>query len=161
MEDAGTRNWLMKEEVEAFAGKNSDYYLEKWKSHSESTVKGWNFAAMFFSVEWMAYRKMYIEAMICFAILIIITMLLGLTFMVSGINISGTLGMLVGDAFRILAGLLGNMLYRKKALRTLHKTGDMDDVQRIEFLKRKGGTGIGAVILLILLELGFACFVLL
>ena len=53
--DAANRNWLTKEEAEAFIGDNSSFYLGKWGSHLDSSFKGWNWAAMFFSIEWMAF----------------------------------------------------------------------------------------------------------
>jgi hypothetical protein len=46
--------------VKRFIGKNSDYYLKKWSSSKNPEKRsGMNWAAFFFNVIWLAYRKMY------------------------------------------------------------------------------------------------------
>lgn len=41
-------------------GKNVDYYMGKWRKHPRPEQKsGWNWAAFFFGIYWMGYRKMY------------------------------------------------------------------------------------------------------
>lgn len=50
------------QEIRAFVGPKSDYYLGKWRSvlNGESDkVGGLNYAAFFFEAIWLIYRKMY------------------------------------------------------------------------------------------------------
>lgn len=142
MDQVSNRDWLTKEEAEAFLGKNSSFYLDNWKSYSDSRLKGWNWAAMLVGLEWMAYRRMYLEAFLYFMLTSFISICAGLLLEGLGIRFHGRL---IGDAFRLLMGVLGNAIYRKKALRMLHKTGAMDDTQRIEFLMSKGGVSVVGV----------------
>lgn len=150
MDEVSNRDWLTKEEAEAFLGKNSSFYLNNWKSYSDSRLKGWNWAAMLVSLEWMAYRRMYLEAFLYFVITGFVSICVSLLLAGLGIRFEGRL---LGDAFRLLIGALGNAIYRKKALRMLHKTGGMNDTQRIEFLRSKGGVSIVGVIGCIVIEI--------
>lgn len=150
MDTVLNRGWLTKEESEAFIGKNSSFYMDNWKSYSDSALKGWNWAAMFFSIEWMAYRKMYMEALLYFIITAFISVCTGVFLASLGIGFSGRLA---GDALGLLMGMFANALYRKKALRILHKTDGMDDSQRIRFMKEKGGVSVAGCIACIVIEL--------
>lgn len=153
MGDHLKRDWLTKEEAEAFIGDNSSFYLDKWKTCSDSTRKGWNWAAMFFRIEWMAYRKMYIEAVICFLAIAFISLCIDFILAAFRMELSGKL---IGDAFGLLIGFWGNALYRKKALRALQKTKNMDEPERIEYLKAKGGVSILGVFGCIAVEIAYA-----
>ncbi len=147
------RDWLTKDEAEAFVGKNNSYYLETWESHPNSTFKGWNWAAMFFGIEWMAYRKMYLEALLYYFILLLISIYLSLMFTALKIGFDGKI---VSDTFRVLVGLFGNALYRKKALRTLYKTKEMSDLDRIKFLRTRGDVSVIGVVFCIIVEFIYA-----
>jgi type IV pilus assembly protein PilA len=49
------------ETIRLFLGKNSHYYLEKWKKMLQSNSKiSWNWPAFFFGFWWFFYRKMYL-----------------------------------------------------------------------------------------------------
>lgn len=154
METARERDWMTREEAEAFIGDNSDFYMGKWKSHSSTALKGWNWAAAIFGIEWMAYRKMYWETALFFAISAVLTFVLVLI---------GLDGDLWGDTFRILIGVFGNALYRKKALRTLRKADTEEDSERLKTLARKGGASPASVAVMLVLEVLylFVVFVLL
>jgi len=138
MENPAGRDWLTKDEAETFIGKNSFFYLHEWKTHSNSSFKGWNWAAAVFSIEWMSYRKMYLEAVLFFLAVAFVSIVIGL--------VSGHDGTLVGQAFRVLAGIFGNAIYRKKALRTLRKTIYMDEPSRLAYLQAKGGVSIAGLL---------------
>ena len=153
MEDASNRNWLTKEEAEAFVGANNPYYLEKWKAHSGSTLKGWNWAAALFGIQWMTYRKMYVEALLYYLFLLFAGMIIGLAFWAFRIRFNGDW---IQPLFGILAGVFGNALYRKKALRTLRKFLSMDDHKRLTALQTEGGTSIAGVIVGIVIQFAIA-----
>ncbi|UTR08690.1 DUF2628 domain-containing protein [Evansella sp. LMS18] len=51
---------------------NSDYYLRKWKtSKNPFKYSGWNWAAFLVSPVWLAYRHMYLWAVIYFVLLLL------------------------------------------------------------------------------------------
>lgn len=140
------RDWLTRQEAAAFVGSNADFYLETWKQHADTTFKGWNWAAMFFGLEWMVYRKLYGEALALFF----------LGFCISGVAgffLPDLLGELAGYGFRAVIGALGNMLYRKKALRVLRRMGSQNDAERLAELARRGGVSLGSILVMLLLEL--------
>ena len=138
------RDWLTKEEATAFAGKNAPYYLEQWKLHADTTLKGWNWAAAIFGIEWLAYRRLYREALLSFVLLLLCAFVLALI---------GLDGDFFGYSYRLLIGMLGNMLYRNKALRALRSVTAAGDPQPLEALARKGGASPAGVVGIILLEL--------
>jgi hypothetical protein len=151
MENTTNRDWLAKEEAETFIGKNSYFYLDKWKTHSDSKLKGWNWAAAFFSIEWMAYRKMYVEALLYFLIVVTVSVTIGMTFDVLRVNV-GFDSNLVGQTFRILAGIFGNAIYRKKALRVLRKTINKSEAEKLACLQAKGGVSIAGVVVCLVIQ---------
>ncbi|MDR2546787.1 MAG: DUF2628 domain-containing protein [Lachnospiraceae bacterium] len=143
-------DWLTEEEAKAFIGKNSSFYLEKWGSRPDSAFKGWNWAAMLFSIEWMAYRKMYLEAFLYFIIITLISMSFGFLFDALRIGYDGKM---LGDIFRLMIGFIGNALYRKKAERTFTKTKSMSAPDRLSSLRSMGGVSVVAVVVCIILEI--------
>ena len=144
------KNWLTKDEAEAFIGKNSWFYLEKWKSHSEDTLKGWNWPAAVFGLQWMMYRKMYLEALLFYVFQIVAGVLIGMAFWTFRVSIDGEL---IRPIFGILTGIFGNMLYRNKALRILRKTIYMDEPMRVAALQEKGGTSVVGVIVGVIVQI--------
>ena len=144
MDNIQNRQGLTKEEAEAFIGNNAYFYMEKWREHGGKTLKGWNWAAFLIGIEWMAYRKMYVEAVLAFlavsAASIVLNLLLGL------FGVSWGFGKALGDLFRLVLGILGNLLYRNKALRSVRKTGVLDEPSRLSYLKSKGGTSVIGVV---------------
>ncbi len=60
------QDWIPEEEIGAFVGANSDFYLTKWKERQGRFHKGWNWSAAFFGVEWLFYRKLYFKGMVMF-----------------------------------------------------------------------------------------------
>lgn len=154
LEDIANRNWLTRDEAIAYIGKNSEYYLEKWGRHQKSFYKGWNWAAALFRIEWMAYRKMYVEAVL----VLIAVMVLGIAIdgLLRFLNIRLPEGLFT-LAIQVLIGFFANGLYRMKALRTLQKTRHMDAPQRLSYLSKKGGTSlVGLFVFLCMQIIAFA-----
>jgi len=144
-------------EAAALLQKNAGYYLEKWDKYSHSIFKGWNWSAMFLCETWMLYRKMYLEGVLFFALRMSLSFVLGIlipflpAFLISNY--------LVPWAF---VGIFGNALYRRKVLRMIQKAQELNESERLEFLRNSGGTSIAATyiipILLLLLTLGQCAF---
>lgn len=136
---------IKREDAIVFIGENSSFYFEKWGKHADGALKGWNWAAALFGIEWMAYRKMYVEAVLSY----IVVSLLSVAF-----NLEGTLW---GYCFRIMFGLFGNALYHAKAMRALHKVDILSNSSdRLCALSRRGGTSVAAVLILIMFEIVLA-----
>jgi len=59
------------EMLQSFVGSNYHYYLDKWNSApSPQKRAGWNWAAFFFGPLWLAFRKMYRQLAIYYAVVI-------------------------------------------------------------------------------------------
>ena len=147
MESIYEKNQISREEATAFIDSSVYFYRNKWETHSETTFKGWNWAAMFFGIEWMVYRKMYLEALVTFISISCLSLALSFYF---NFNISYWL-------FRILFGVAGNALYWKKTLRVMRKIHaqygfEPDDSRRFAEISRRGGVNMLAVAIVILLD---------
>lgn len=119
--------------TEIFVGENTDYYKNKWRNiRTDQTFESWNIAAVFFPFYWLLYRKMYLEAFICFIsslVLLIIPM-----------------GFLVPH---LVIGMFGNSIYRKKALTVIRQTSGMTAEEAKRYIKKQGGTCFLAIIIII------------
>jgi len=153
MEGVTYRSWLTKEEAETYIGQNILFYLDKWKTHSESSLKGWNWAAFFFGIQWMTYRKMYIEALLYYLLTVVIGIIISLILGLFGIRVDGNL---LRSILQLFVGIFGNAIYRKKALRVLRKSGYLDETGRLSVLQTKGGVSVVGVIVGLLLQVAVA-----
>lgn len=154
MDDITNRDWLTKEEAEAFIGKNSDYYLDKWKAHSETSLKGWNWAAFFFGINWMNYRKMYIEALLYYIITAIAAAVIYTMLVLLGIWIDSNITQTLLTV--IFTGVFGNKLHRNKALRVLRKSLSSSESERMSALEAKGGVSVAGAIIGVLLRIAIS-----
>jgi hypothetical protein len=95
------------QEVRAFVGKNSEYYLSAFRKFTvtgtENFTPTWNWSAFGFTFVWMLYRKMYLLSAITFLI-----------FCVPGVNILLHIGV----------GIISNYLYYR------HVMGKISDAKR-------------------------------
>ena len=114
-------------QIEAFVGKKSDYYKERWLTKSKI-----NWAGVFFSGLWMLHRKMYKESMITMGAFLAVGMIFEYVFM---IDMWGGLG--IGLACGI--GIGGNDLYRGKLTRTLKESDGMNQEAQGIYLSLQGG----------------------
>lgn len=142
---------ISNKEIKAFVGRNNEYYLEKWQSRENSMYKGWNFAAMFFSIEWMAYRKMYIEALVCFLVMWLMAVIVGFILEALDIRLNSNI---TRDAFRVFVGAIANALYHRKVMRAINKVSGVNETKRIDILKRDGGVSANGLIVCILIQVG-------
>ena len=82
------------DEIRAFVGTNANYYVQKFSKFNvlgtEKFCLTWNWSTFGFTFIWMLYRKMYVLALIAFAV-----------FCIPGINI----------ILHIVVGVVGNYLY--------------------------------------------------
>ena len=134
-----------------FVGKNADYYIEKFKKFEESGgALSWNWAAFFFGILWVFYRKMYLYGALIFLGII----LLGVFVAVSSnqiLSIGIQLWLWIGF------GAFGNYLYYifvKKTVSDIQSQAK-NEKELIESLAKKGGTSFLAPILFIILMILF------
>ena len=111
---------------------------------------------MFFPVQWMAYRKMYIGALLYVAISILAIYVISLFLMSIGVWINGRL---IVDAFRVVMGFLANIFYVKKAWKVIEKAKTKKASDRKMYLKNKGGVDGAALALSIAIEVGLAILI--
>lgn len=140
----------------AFVGSNYSYYLSNWQKYrSNRAYKGWNWAACFFRVEWLAYRKMYLEAVLLLGVTSLISFFLGWRLTTAGADLQTANG--AARLFRLMVQLLfgafGNYLYFRKAAKAVREAQLEPETEQLFFLQNRGGTSVAAVIVLILLEM--------
>ncbi len=126
--------------IRAFVGKNSDYYLNKWRLMAATGSKtSWNWAAFSFVTLWMAYRKMYLYAFI--------------TMVISVLNFIPIIGFIFSLIIWFGVGIFGNYLYGKFTYEKLTALklayGDGEALKQAAILN--GGTSVLSVFLFILL----------
>ncbi|MDP4144910.1 MAG: DUF2628 domain-containing protein [Bacillota bacterium] len=123
--------------------KKSQYYIPKWMEFNESDDKlarSWNWAAFFLTYLWLAYRKMYLHAVVTVAVILI------------GEIILPREARLVFLMIPVFFGTFGNALYynySKKKIIKIKK--DFQQVENIDLVMiNKGGTSIVGTILFML-----------
>jgi hypothetical protein len=121
--------------VKQFVGKNSDYYLRKWNSSQNPARRsGWNWAAFFLSVFWMAYRKMYKNT----AMYILVWLLFGIVLeLLHNDQLTNMLSLFLA----IATGMSGNAMYYTFTKKNIEKYRSKNLEQPLE---KKGRTSWGA-----------------
>jgi hypothetical protein len=145
--DASLQILVDEDDFNAFIGNNAGYYTHEFKKFDaggrDVFSATWNWAAFWGGFGWMLYRKMYMWAIIAFALMLM-----------------PYLGLAAWIAF----GIVGNYLYYQHAkakildIKTLHPTGEISAA-----LSQIGGVHrwlpIAATILTILIFLSFVALV--
>ncbi len=137
-----------KEKMRIFIGKNADYYLQKFEFFEKTgSSVSWNWAAFGFGVFWMAYRKMFLYAIL--TVFFIFT----LNVLEVVLHFSPVLSFFLSVWLWIGFGLFGNYLYylhvKKKIAEISIKYPDEEDQKLI--LQKEGGTSWLAVLAFILI----------
>ena len=142
------------EEVEAFVGKNHSYYYFKWRTRGrwDELWAGFNWAAAIFNVFWLVYRRMYVEAVVVFAIDYVLDYVPWLLANVFGLQ--GTfeaLSWVFDIALSVMVGVAGNGLYRRRSVAAVGLARrETDPARRTDVLIARGGTRGWAPFLLLL-----------
>ena len=114
-------------QIEAFVGKKSEYYKERWTTKSKV-----NWAGVFFSGLWLLHRRMYIESMITMGGFLAVGVIFEYVFALDMWSPLG-LGLAVG------IGIGGNDLYRGKFVRALKESDGMGREAQEKYLSLLGG----------------------
>ncbi len=149
---------IERSKIEPFVVKNTDYYLDTWRSIEQGNALWLNFnwAAFFASGFWMLYRKLYPQVGIL--ILVLIADIGIFTYLEeAGIESSGLVAFwnrVSPILYGSVIGLYGNYWYLRRFQRfdEMARNQSPDPSIQESYLRTKGGTnaiGVWSVILLI------------
>ncbi len=130
----------------AYVGPKAAFYLPRFKrffDRDDGFATTWNWSAFFFTFWWLLYRKMYLWAVLCFAL-----------------SMFFSPGHLV---LMIVCGFLGNYLYYRQARQQVIDAGRLYETRDpLAALAARGGVhrwvpwvAVAATLLLIILWVGF------
>lgn len=124
-----------------------DYFITRFLNFVQSDNKiSFNLPALLFTSLYFMYRKLYVESI---AILVVSNILS------YALPKLGFLSL----AINLLAGLFFNYLYFLKAEKTVNEAQSiMNQRERDEFLRKKGGTNIVAMLILLVASFAFGMF---
>ena len=116
------------DELKAYVGENTNYYLNQWNYPSYR----FNWAAFFLTGLWMAYRQMYWQ----FLAVLGATVVVSLIVQTLGISQAWIPNLAVG----LVCGLFGSKWYHNHALRVIRKTRLKEPRadERIKLLAKRG-----------------------
>jgi len=130
------------EEASAYVGPRHLKYWRAWRrtSAKNKALLGFNWAAMFFNLGWMLYRKMYREFLVGLGILFGIGVIQSLLESQASIDVK-SIDRATNVAFGAACGMLGNALYLRKTRRAIAeaRAREPDLAKRRELLARLGG----------------------
>ncbi|MGD9722699.1 MAG: DUF2628 domain-containing protein [Pirellulales bacterium] len=139
-------------ELQAFVGRKADYYLRKWAPRLESPdgEAGFNWAAFFLTALWMAYRKMYRNAIFCIVASWVVSLGLQLLFMFvfQSKSLPASAAVISNIMFCLVCGVLGNSWYLAHAQRKIAaaRAQGLDGPILMSTLQQRGGTSWWAVL---------------
>jgi hypothetical protein len=147
------------DELRAFVGTNTEYYLRKWapRLQDPSGDVGMNWVAVFFPTLWFAYRKMYAATFIFFGVAVAEALLEAAVFigMLHMPNVPSGVNLIVTLVTSLICGLFANAWYLSHAQRAIdraHAQGFQDE-HLLLVLSNKGGTSLLASV-----AINFLCF---
>ncbi|MBM7716127.1 uncharacterized protein YacL [Bacillus thermophilus] len=127
----------MKTALEAFVGRNIEYYEEKWKNEYS-----WNWAAFFLTFLWLGYRKMYGVIFGFVGLNLLIDFIL---YFVTHEIYSTTSSTIMSIIFFIIPstvlGYTGNYFYKRQAEKNIIYLNKLnyDTSESMSELRKKGG----------------------
>jgi hypothetical protein len=127
-----------RERVKLFIGKNADYYLMEWEQATGQKYVTWNWAAFFFSVFWLLYRKMFRQAGLVLALIAIESLGEKILFPDMPDYISNGLSSGIGMAVAGFLGRFGNDWYKKHVDKAVSRLKASD--APVESYRKQGGT---------------------
>ncbi|ACO03033.1 MAG TPA: DUF2628 domain-containing protein [Persephonella sp.] len=143
------------EEIKAFVGEKSDYYIKKFEKFEKGGSISWNWSAFFFGVLWMFYRKMYLYGTGIFLGILFLNIILEILKVNPVVSTGVSLWLWIGF------GMFGNYIYYIFVINSIKKLKKQfhSEEQFFELLKKKGG--VNKLILYIFGALGLIYLLLL
>lgn len=140
--------------IKAFAGDETEYYVQKWEAIEKGSVIGESFngAAFLFNIFWLLYRKLYWQAL-----LVVLAFVVVAIFVEASTSVGVLLAKYGGLIVMVILGTWGNYLYLKKYQKTVRNSELLSSgpEEQMEYLRAKGGTANLLVILLIVVVCGW------
>lgn len=130
-------------EISNFIESKQDYYFSEFnKMRDLNKNQSWNWAAFFFPVVWLAYRKMYLLAVIVAITISVINSVVPSLFM-------------AGIIVHVLMGLFGNIKYMEHIQNSIVEAEKFSsESSRRSYLLEKGGVSMLGLIIALLLTTG-------
>ncbi len=148
----------MDEYLNAYVGKKyKTFYRNVWLNKQPNILfPSWNICAFLVGLCWCFYRKMYFIGAIYFFIICAVEIILKIT----GANAELYFLVSVIASFLIWLcnGILGNSLYYNKSVKDINRLNEKTSISA-EVLKKKGGTSVLSVILIIVILFAESFFV--
>jgi len=142
--------------------KNQEYYLRHFRRFDSdgTTSNSWHWPALFVTLYWLLYRKMWLNALAYFLlpIILIVLLVIGASAGMSGNAIVGA-SVLFYVFTWLLPPLYANAIYYKHCQRIIKKTrsSSLDLPGLLGGLSRKGGTGnVVLIMALVVASIGLA-----
>jgi hypothetical protein len=135
-------------EIQAFVGRNSDYYLRAWATAigGLGRVRGFNRAAFLLTIFWLPYRKMYRITWMYYGIIALATVI-EVTLPATGLIKTRTLWLtarIFSAMVSVACGAYGNAWYSRHTQREIFRIRELnlDHNAHLAALARRGGTSI-------------------
>ena len=137
-----TSKGRMSEKLKSIVQEKTYYYdLKMTRLNLSGGKVSWNGSAFFLPVLWMAYRKMYLYALISLIISIAITMIGWIP------STAGWVFQIIfGIAYHVCAGIFANYIYKYHIENVYQSGASMDADGQWEFYRKRGGTSRTAVV---------------
>lgn len=158
-------------EFSAFVGRNSQYFLPKFKEMSEKKSKSINWSAFFFTGGYFLYRKMYavsIMIMLFSVILAIPSGIMtyqvfcesfgytgGIYFDTSSLETLSFICNILTLALRFVCGFFANPLYKAKAIKVINREKELnaDPEVYLKAIAKKGSVALKLITALLVIYL--------
>ena len=136
----------------AYFGKQSEYYLEKYKSYKSGDKFSFSAWAFLIGVLWFLYRKLWFESLVIILIYFIIERIGNAIFETQLFKSDNIMlaYLLIRFLLAITFGFVGNHLYLKNAEKKINKVliRISNEDERIRTLTKKGGVSWAPYILI-------------
>lgn len=141
--------------LEAYFGKQTAYYTEKYRAYLDGDRFTFNIAPFFIGFIWFFYRKLWVEGAVIFIIIVASSFVEELIYDLFSVSASvqTTIFYVSSFAFGMLWAFSGNYLYLKRAEKSICEvlSSTNDEEQRLELLAKKGGVSLIPFIIILVL----------
>ena len=135
-------------------GKNTEHYIPIFNDLDTTGGICWNWCGFFIAPVWFAYRKMYGWSVIAIIAPIVIPFIVGFIMAAEYASDSAMdlMSRVLSLGIAIVFGGVANRAYRKRIYR-LAKEIPAEENARAEYIKRKGGVNVAAMIIVLVIYL--------
>jgi hypothetical protein len=149
----------------AYFDRQSDYYLEEYRSYHQGNKFTFNISSFFAGFFWFLYRKLYRQLFICIIVIVAIGFVEGMVLELFQVDegLSTAFDRIFNIIFALGLGFTGNYFYigqADKNIKAILSETDNEE-ERMARLKKVGGTSNVPYYVLAVLVLGIIIFSLL